>query len=492
MQTQAKMHFLVIVMIGVLILKRNMKILFFIIVCLSLLSACSKKTEESNISSKVNSPGKKEKVEEVVEEKIPEAARTIEAIIEQKAGKLVEKHIDPDLELIGVIDYFQYRNFAMDTFYPIVEKELQLYFEKNRNLTSEQIYDYLVYQLGSGQYKTYYEKLISYEHGYVMPKLPDGEDEIEVAKKQQKTNVVILMDASGSMKASVNGGVKMDLAKETIQKFTEQLQADTNVSLLSYGHKGSGSNADKDLSCREIETVYPLGAYVSTSFTNAINSFQATGWTPLAGAIEKANELLSPYKKEEYKNIVYIVSDGIETCGGDPIAAAKKLNESDIEAMVNIIGFDVDDEGQNQLKQVAEAGKGSYATVRDQSEFEEVIIKKWKPNIFQLYSLQGVTLREVVDHKERLNHIHGKLYHASERETQRMNSAVYFLENEEFISSDVGSEIREIIKKIETLRNDHFGQLRDQKDAEANQAEEEIDNAVKAWKEKWYKELEKK
>ena len=480
----------IIIMIGVFILKRGIKIVFFIIVCLSLLSACSEKTEEST-SSEVNSTSKKEEIEGIVDEKIPEAARNLESIIEQNAGKLVEKHIDPELELIGVIDFFQYRNFVEDTFYPIVHKELEIYFDKNRNLTSEQIYDYLVYQLGSGQYKSYYEQLISYKHGYVMPKLPDEEDEIEVVKKQKKTNVVILMDASGSMKASVTGGVKMELAKESIKKFTEQLQTDTNVSLLAYGHKGSGKEADKELSCKEIETVYPLSSYESNSFTNAINSFWATGWTPLAGAIEKANELLANYKKEEYKNIVYIVSDGIETCGGDPVAAAKKLNEGQIEAVVNIIGFDVDDQGQNQLKQVAEAGGGSYSTVRDQSEFEDVIIKKWKPNIFQVFSMQGVTLREFVDHKERLLDIHGKLYHASEREAQRMTNAVYFLQDGEFISREVESEVVEHIKKMQTMRNDHFKQIKDEKDAEAKQAEEEIDSAVQAWKEKWSKELEK-
>ncbi|KOP78240.1 hypothetical protein ACFFHH_21220 [Cytobacillus solani] len=60
------------------------------------------------------------------------------------------------------------------------------------------------------------------------------------------------------------------------------------------------------------------------------------------------------------------------------------------EAKVNIIGFDVDDDGQKQLKQVAEAGGGNYATVRDKSEFEDVILKKWKPSIFQLIGTQGV------------------------------------------------------------------------------------------------------
>lgn len=448
--------------------------------------ACNEKSEETK-----NSEDQNDKVEDLSEEPIPKAARDVESVIEQKSGKLVEEYIDPELELIGVIDYFQYRNFVEDTFYPIVQKDLKVFFNEHPTSTTEQIYNYLVYQLGSGQYKSYYEQLTSYEHGFVMPTFPDGEDEIELAKKQEKTNVVLLIDASGSMKASVPGGVKMELAKESIKKFTEQLQTDTNVALLAYGHKGAGKETDKALSCKEIETIYPLGSYERNTFENALNSFSASGWTPLASAIEEANDLLVNYSKEEYKNIVYIVSDGIETCEGDPVAAAKKLNESDIEAKVNIIGFDVDDKGQNQLKQVAEAGGGSYTTVRNQSEFEEVILKKWKPHIFQIYSMQGVTLREYVNHQERLQNIHNKLYHASDREAQRMSDTVYTLLNKEMISSEVGNELLDIIKEMEKMRNDHFQQVRDEKNAEAKRVELEIENAVKAWKEKWSKELEK-
>ena len=126
----------------------------------------------------------------------------------------------------------------------------------------------------------------------------------------------------------------------------------------------------------------------------------------LAGAMEMAHEYLSSYDKEQYRNIVYIVSDGVETCDGNPVAAAKQLHDSEIEAKVNIIGFDVDDEGQNQLKTVAEAGGGEYATVRNPSEFEGVLIKKWKPSMMQVMSQQGVKLHELVHQKEALIAIH--------------------------------------------------------------------------------------
>lgn len=70
------------------------------------------------------------------------------------------------------------------------------------------------------------------------------------------------------------------------------------------------------------------------------------------------------------ENIVYVVSDGVETCDGNPVEEAGKLADSDLNAKVHIIGFDVDDEGQEQLKAAAEAGNGKYFTVNSKVELE--------------------------------------------------------------------------------------------------------------------------
>ena len=77
------------------------------------------------------------------------------------------------------------------------------------------------------------------------------------------------------------------------------------------------------------------------------------------------------------ENIIYVVSDGIETCGGDPVKAAKELHESEIQAIVNIIGFDVDNEGQRALKKVAEAGGGKYTTVSSGEDLQRYLEKEY-------------------------------------------------------------------------------------------------------------------
>lgn len=196
--------------------------------------------------------------------------------------------------------------------------------------------------------------------------------------KGQEVNVVILLDASGSMAEKVEGGQKMDLAKDSIKGFVSNMPTGANVSLQVYGHKGSNSTSDKALSCESFAEAYPLSEYNDKRFQSALNKVKPAGWTPLAGAIEKAKESLADHTGGNVQNIVYVVSDGIETCDGDPVAAAEDLYESDIEAVVNIIGFDVDEEEEQEaLYDIANAGGGDYQTVASKVALEEYFEKEF-------------------------------------------------------------------------------------------------------------------
>ena len=202
------------------------------------------------------------------------------------------------------------------------------------------------------------------------------EDEIDIPD-QETVNVAILLDASGSMAGEVSGGQKMKLAKQAIHKYAADLPEGSNVMLRVYGHQGTGTEEAKEMSCKSNEVVYDLGEYDEQAFTASLEKFDPAGWTPLAGAIEAAEQDLKEQTGENVRNVIYVVSDGIETCGGDPVAAAASLNESDIQAEVNIIGFDVDNEGQKQLEAVAKAGKGQYKSVYSESELNDYLKQEY-------------------------------------------------------------------------------------------------------------------
>src|SRR5699024_3012317 len=151
------------------------------------------------------------------------------------------------------------------------------------------------------------------------------------------------------------------------------------VSLVAFGHKGDQSDAGKEKSCAGIEEVYSLNNYDSEKFHEAMSQVEAKGWTPLAEAIKKANELSD---EQEGNTTVYIVSEGVETCEGDPVEAAKQFTDSSDESKtVNIIGFQVDQEAEEQLTEVAKAGNGKYYSADNSEELQETIEYEWLPSL---------------------------------------------------------------------------------------------------------------
>ncbi|MFD1395596.1 VWA domain-containing protein [Kroppenstedtia eburnea] len=212
-------------------------------------------------------------------------------------------------------------------------------------------------------------------------------------------NVSILLDASGSMAAQVSGGRKMDVAKDAVETFVSTFPEEANVSLIAYGHKGSNSKKDKQLSCSEINEIYPLGTYEKSTFSNALKSVDATGWTPLADAIKKSGETLKANANKNSKNVVYIVSDGLETCGGNPAKEAEALQKDGISATVNIIGFDVNNAEQQALKEVAEAGGGTFTTANSKSDLESYFKDEYTSLRLEWFSYSTLTVGDIVEQR---------------------------------------------------------------------------------------------
>ncbi|WP_059174255.1 VWA domain-containing protein [Bacillus sp. FJAT-27445] len=183
-------------------------------------------------------------------------------------------------------------------------------------------------------------------------------------------NVEILLDSSGSMANKMGSKTRMELAKEAIRKFASSLPKEANISLRVYGHKGTGAEKDKQLSCGSNELVYSPQSYNATELDSALEKFKPAGWTPLAEAIKAAQDDLANFKGKENKNIIYVVSDGIETCGGNPVEAAKTLKASGIDPVVNIIGFDLNSKDAKELQSIAKAAGGVYKNVQDQNSLQ--------------------------------------------------------------------------------------------------------------------------
>jgi Ca-activated chloride channel homolog len=186
---------------------------------------------------------------------------------------------------------------------------------------------------------------------------------------KEKINIAIILDASGSMKAVQNGKTLMDIAKESIQDFTSNLPENAQVSLTVYGHKGTGNDDDKELSCNGIEEVYPLGSYEKDQFSSELQSINPSGWTSMGKSLEQVGEKLK--RQTDSTNVIYLVSDGKETCDGNPAEAAKNLAGSNIEPIINVIGLAVTKEDASELENIAKSGDGRYINAKTQQELDQ-------------------------------------------------------------------------------------------------------------------------
>lgn len=383
----------------------------------------SSKKEESGDKKSEQTKEQEPPEEEESPEKDFEVATTMEEIIEQEPGE-----------------------YAGDAYNEaVVHRALD---EKSfQDKDSFQVYAHLLDLISeSGQYKEYYKFTESFTPSIetAISDAPGGMELDDGQKVNGKANIAILLDASGSMAQMVGGKTKMEMAKKAVNNFVASMPEGSNVALRVYGHKGSNAGSDKELSCSSTELVYDLQSYNKGKFKDALDKFEPTGWTPIAKSITEAKKDFENADSSS-KNIIYIVSDGVETCDGDPVKAAKKLHDSNIEAVVNIIGFDVDSDGQKQLLEVAEAGGGEFKTVESEDDFKEV----WEDERVRLYnewsSWNAENYNDVSgEQTDKMNELYGErsdFMNLTFDEEGNLKDAARYLEDNEQIGDEVRGEV---------------------------------------------------
>lgn len=182
------------------------------------------------------------------------------------------------------------------------------------------------------------------------------------------TRVVVMIDGSGSMAGRIGGATKLELARTAARGFIEDLPEGVEASLLVFGQQGNNKEPGKAKSCLGIDVLAPMSAD-RAPMRAALGRVRAVGWTPLAAGLERAEAMLKA-SVTPGEQIIYVVSDGEETCGGDPVAVARRINGGSTRAIVNIIGFDLPAREAAALTEVAKAGGGGFVNLSSEAELE--------------------------------------------------------------------------------------------------------------------------
>jgi len=429
---------------------------FLLIVALSL-TACSSQAEDPSEG----------------QDKNKKAATEIEGILKQEPGPFSGKEISMDK----------------------LHQELD---QLPDDMKADEAYTHLVNQVGE-DYQSVAKKIENFDPSYQVDgfekKGGDGKEQADGDKEKKQLHIEILLDASGSMAGKVNGKVKMEEAKEAIEDFVSDVPKDAKISLRVYGHKGSNAQKDKAVSCDSAEVIYPHGAYKKDAFSKALDQVEPTGWTPLAKAMNGAKQDLASETGKDVKNVVYVVSDGKETCGGDPVKEAQKLHKSEIEAVVNIIGFDMDASSRQALKKVAEAGGGFYESAKTGEDILR-IFRENREKVMDAHRATNYRNRHTFDmmaHKramqEKIDNLVSQLYPQRgtlviryDREQERLEKAAQYLEDQGKLNEEESKKQDKLLEKrhteLKNYREKKQKEMNDQLDQAIEQASEQVEENI--------------
>jgi hypothetical protein len=201
----------------------------------------------------------------------------------------------------------------------------------------------------------------------VVRRLADGAvDEAAVAA------VHVIFDASGSMGKLLPDGSasRLAVARAVLTDIVEQvLEGGTPFALRAYGHV-MPTSCDTSLE-------YPLAPLDRAAARRAIEGIEPKllSGTPLAASIAMVADDLAAATGPK---TVVLITDGEESCGGDPEAAIRHLMAAGIDVQLSIVGFDLDADdtaaAYRRFETWAALGGGRVFDTASGSELREALL----------------------------------------------------------------------------------------------------------------------
>ncbi|MEZ5597870.1 MAG: VWA domain-containing protein [Pseudomonadales bacterium] len=160
--------------------------------------------------------------------------------------------------------------------------------------------------------------------------------------------IVFIYDSSGSMWGQIGGKAKVEIARDVMASTVARLPADQKVGLVAYGHRSEGN-------CDDVETL--LSDAAPDTVPAALSAIRPLGKTPLA---RSATQVIGQLERSQQKATVILLTDGIESCGGNLCDVVKSARERGIDFVMHVVGFGLQPGETAPLECAAEAGGGRY------------------------------------------------------------------------------------------------------------------------------------
>lgn len=183
-------------------------------------------------------------------------------------------------------------------------------------------------------------------------------------EEPQLTRILFVLDGSQSMVAEWDSGTKMQVAQKLLSEMIDSLKDVHHVemALRVYGHQSPVPPQD----CGDTKLEVPFGKKNVSKIKSKLNSIKPKGTTPIAYSLEQS---ASDFPDDtDSRNIIILITDGIESCEGDPCAVSYNLQKKGIVLKPFVIGIGLDMNFKETFECV-----GRYYDANDEERFKEVL-----------------------------------------------------------------------------------------------------------------------
>lgn len=173
------------------------------------------------------------------------------------------------------------------------------------------------------------------------------------------TRILFLFDASQSMYAKWESNTKYEVAKKLLGEMVDSLQGIDNLELAMrvYGHTKKYPPQD----CDDTRLEVPFGAKNAYNIKKRLDEINPSGTTPIARSLEECGK---DFPKSLSRNIIILITDGIEECNGDPCAVSAALQKKGVVLKPFVIGLGLNKDFLKSFECV-----GTYFDASDETQF---------------------------------------------------------------------------------------------------------------------------
>jgi Ca-activated chloride channel family protein len=190
---------------------------------------------------------------------------------------------------------------------------------------------------------------------------------ITTSSDEPLTRILFVFDGSQSMYGRWKSGMKIKIAQRLLGEVIDSLSTrpDIMMAFRAYGHQSPViSREQRD--CEDTKLEVPFGTGNAAFIRKKLEAIIPKGTTPIAYSLGQAANDFPPC--DNCRNIIILITDGIEECDGDPCAVSWALQKKGIILKPFVIGMGLDEEIMKQFECV-----GNFYDASNEAAFKNVL-----------------------------------------------------------------------------------------------------------------------